>query len=77
MSPWLEVALTRALRVSAELGRSYVGADHLVIDSPMNHRNVEARELSYAEDDPFRDDADLVALPIVPFIGIELIPGLI
>jgi outer membrane receptor protein involved in Fe transport len=44
------------------------------IQNVTNRRNVEGRQFGYTEAHPDGEDEDIPGLPIVPFIGIELIP---
>lgn len=47
---------------------------YIDIQNATNRRNVEGREFGYSEEFPGGADEDIPGLPIVPFIGVELIP---
>jgi hypothetical protein len=45
------------------------------IQNVTNRRNVEGREFDYTDEHPGGIDQDVPGLPVVPFIGVELIPN--
>lgn len=47
---------------------------YIDIQNATNRRNVEGREFGDSDDHPGGADQDIPGLPIVPFIGVELIP---
>lgn len=45
------------------------------IQNVTNRRNIEGRDIEYDNTPPYAYEEDVLGLPIVPFIGVELIPN--